>query len=226
MILNRERTFFDLEIPGERQLWFVSDTHFGHRRLVTGSPDHFDTCRTYATTDEMDADIRKKWLAAVGDGDTVVFLGDLMFGNFNGRGEEAARDLLDSLPGDKVLVRGNHDQKIRGELLDCRDYAAVRWRGMTYLCQHVPFGNGPGDDMSVLASLKEGLDPATTVLVHGHTHFTDRYSRTGSRTFSLQNNACWEAWYGMVDPGRLYPANRTYVGKCLGHQVVGYFKEE
>lgn len=223
MTLNRTKSFFDLDIPGDSQLWFVSDTHFGHRRLVTGSPDHFESCRTYATVDEMGEDIGRKWRSSVGDGDTVVFLGDLMFGDFGGHGEEAARDLLDSLPGVKVLVRGNHDQKIKGDILDCRAYAVVRWKGMTYLCQHFPFGNGPQADMSVLDSMKVSLDPATTVLVHGHTHFTDRYSRTGRRDFMLQNNACWEAWYGMVDPVRLYPANRTYVGKCLGHQVVGYF---
>ena len=52
--------------------------------------------------------IRKNWLAAVTEADTVVLLGDVSFG----RTEEECRpdfDFLRALPGRKILLRGNHD---------------------------------------------------------------------------------------------------------------------
>jgi len=224
--ISMKKTYFDIDLPDSTGLFFVSDTHFGHKKLVTSCEDHFDNCRTYATVEEMEADIRKKWNAAVGDGDTVVFLGDFIFGNYEGKGEEVAKAILDSLPGNKLFIRGNHDQKIKGELIDVRDYAIICWRGLTYLCQHVPFAVDVDADPSVLNNYKAVFDPKATVLVHGHTHSTDRFSRTNRKDFSLQNCVCWEAYYDMVPAERLYPANRTYVGKCAGHPVVAEFRKE
>lgn len=223
--MSTERTFFDIDIPDSSRLFFASDTHFGHRRLVTSCPTHFERCRRYETVEEMNADIVSKWNTEVTPADTVVFLGDFLFGRFD-EFEKAASDMWNSLNGVKFFVRGNHDQGIRGELIEIRDYALVKYRGRTYLCQHFPFGNGPDSDMSVLGGLKSSLEPADTVLVHGHTHFSDRVSRTLRKDFSLQNDVSWEAWYGMVPAEKLYAANRTYVGKCLGHPVVADFSKE
>ena len=221
-----DKKYFDIDVPDSTGLFFVSDTHFGHKNLVTGFEHHFEQCRTYVTVEEMEADIRKKWAAAVGDGDTVVFLGDFIFGNFDGKGEEIARGILDSLPGNKLFIRGNHDQKIKGELIDARDYAVVRWCGLNYLCQHYPFAAEFDSDPSVLNHYKTVFDPKTTVLVHGHTHSTDKFSRTNRKDFTLQNCVCWEAYYDMVPAERLYPANRTYLGMCAGHPVVADFSKE
>ena len=223
--MSTERTFFDIDLPDSARLFFVSDTHFGHKRLVTSCPTHFDTCRRYETVDEMNADIMAKWNSQVSPDDYVVFLGDFLFGNWES-GETAAAALWNSLNGIKFFVRGNHDQSMHGVLVDVRDYAMVKYRGLTYLCQHFPFGNGPNSDISILGHLKSTLKPETTVLVHGHTHYEDRCSRTLRKDFSLQNDVSWEAWYGMVPAESLYPANRTYVGKCLGHQVVANFTNE
>ena len=221
-----KKTYFDIDLPESAGLFFVSDTHFGHRKLVTGCEDHFDNCRTYATVEEMETDIRKKWNAAVGDGDTVVFLGDFIFGNFEGKGEEVAKAILDSLPGNKLFIRGNHDHRIKGLYIDARDYAIIRWKGLTYLCQHYPYTSGFDCGPSVISRYRAVFDPNTTVLVHGHTHSTNRFSRTNWKDFSLQNCVCWEAYYDMVPAERLYPANRTYVGMCAGHPVVANFSKE
>ena len=223
--MSIERTFFDIDLPDSSRLFFASDTHFGHRRLVTSCPTHFERCRRYETVEEMNADIMDKWNSRVAPDDYVVFLGDFLFGNWD-KGEQSAADLWDKLNGIKFFVRGNHDQGIKGEIIDIRDYALIRHGGLTYLCQHFPFGNGPNSDMTVLGGLKSSIKPADTVLVHGHTHFSDRVSRTLRKDFSLQNDVSWEAWYGMVPAERLYAANRTYVGKCLGHPVVANYSKE
>lgn len=219
-----ERRRLDLEVPDTGRLWFVSDTHFGHRKLTTGAPDHFERTRPYVTTDEMDASEIASWKRDIGQDDFVLFLGDFQFGQFDGHGEEVAWELWNSLPGNKAFIRGNHDQKIKGELFDVYDYAIVRWKGMTYLCQHFPFTSEfqyDKPDQANLLALRSVLDPKTTVLVHGHTHSSDMFSRTRMRDFTLQNNVSWDVMMGPVPAGRLYTADHVYHGKCLDHPVVG-----
>ena len=102
-------------------------------------------------------------------------------------------------------------------------FAVIRRGGMTYLCQPRTFGGDRDSDASVLNQFKGTLSPETTVLVHGPTDSPDMYSRTGRKDFLLQNGISWN---GPVEAGRMYPANRTYVGKCNGHQVVANFSKE
>ena len=106
--MSKERTFFDIDLPDSARLFFVSDTHFGHRRLVTSCPTHFERCRRYETVEEMNADIVSKWNTEVTPADTVVFLGDFLFGRSD-EFEKVASDMWNSLNGVKFFVRGNHD---------------------------------------------------------------------------------------------------------------------
>lgn len=218
-----ERRRLEIEIPDSGRLWFVSDTHFGHRKLTTGAPDHFERTRPYVTTEEMDAAEVAAWKRDILPGDFVVFLGDFQFGNFDGDGEEAAWSLWLSLPGQKFFIRGNHDQKIKGELFDVFDYALIKWKGSTYLCQHFPFTSDfayDKPDLANLLALRDILDPKTTVLVHGHTHSADMFSRVKTRAFTVQNNVSWDALLGPVPAERLYTADHIYRGKCLEHPVL------
>ena len=126
--------------------------------------------------------------------------------------------------GNKVFIRGNHDQKIKGRLFDVADYALVNWRGLNYLCQHFPYASDfdyDKPDMTSLDGMRGVLDQKTTVLVHGHTHSSDMFSRTRLRDFALQNNVSWDVLMGPVPAERLYTADHIYHGKCLGHPVVG-----
>ena len=219
------KTFFDIALPESVGLYFISDTHFGHTRLTAGCPNHLEPARPYETVDEMEKDIKDKWSVAVTERDFVVFLGDFLFGPYD-IWEDAVAAILDSLPGYKLFVRGNHDRRVKGDIIDIRDYAIIRRGGLTYLCQHQPFGHEYQPDPTVLNRYKDEFSPESTVLVHGHTHSPNKYSCTGRKTFTLQNCVSWEAWYGMAPADRLYPANRTYVGKCNGHQVVANFSKE
>lgn len=218
-----ERTKFEIEVPRDAKLWFVSDTHFGHRKLTTGAPDHFERTRPYRTTEEMDSAQFAEWMRVIEPGDIVLFLGDFQFGQFNGNGEEAAWKLWQELPGHKFFVRGNHDQKIKGELFDVRDYALVKYKDLTYLCQHFPFTSDfayDKPDQTNLLALRKILDPKTTVLVHGHTHSSDMFSKVKMKDFTIQNNVSWDVLMGPVPAERLYTADHIYHGKCLEHPVV------
>ena len=218
-----ERTNFEIEVPRDGKLWFVSDTHFGHRKLTTGAPDHFERTRPYRTTEEMDSAQFAEWARVIGPGDVVMFLGDFQFGQTNGDGETVAWNLWKELPGHKFFVRGNHDQKIKGDLFVVRDYALVKYKDLTYLCQHFPFTSDfayDKPDQTNLLALRNILDPKTTVLVHGHTHSSDMFSKVKMKDFTIQNNVSWDVLMGPVPAERLYTADHVYHGKCLGHPVV------
>jgi calcineurin-like phosphoesterase family protein len=76
-------------------IFFTADTHFGHGKIISYCN------RPYATADEMDADLIRRWNEVVKPDDTVYHLGDLAF-----RNRESA---FHQLNGQKHLIIGNHD---------------------------------------------------------------------------------------------------------------------
>jgi calcineurin-like phosphoesterase family protein len=84
-------------------IFFISDTHFGHEKTCTtfkrwdGSP-----LRPFANAQEMDEEMVRRWNDVVKDGDKVYHLGDVVISNKH-------ITTLGRLNGTKRLVRGNHD---------------------------------------------------------------------------------------------------------------------
>lgn len=76
--------------------WFVADTHFGHRNIIT----YCD--RPWHDTDEMDEALVQNWNSHVKNGDKVWCLGDMAFHNYERIGQ---------LHGSLHLVPGNHDHE-------------------------------------------------------------------------------------------------------------------
>lgn len=81
------------------KIFVISDTHFGHRKIVEFEKEH----RPFATIEEHDAELVRRWNAVVGKKDTVWHLGDVLFGR-------DAFATLGKLNGIKKLVMGNHDR--------------------------------------------------------------------------------------------------------------------
>ncbi len=76
-------------------VWFTSDTHFAHRNVI-------EFCkRPFASIEEMDEEIIRRWNERVEPGDRVYHLGDFAFGDHD--------PYLSRLNGMKNLVIGNHD---------------------------------------------------------------------------------------------------------------------
>lgn len=75
-------------------LWIITDTHLNHHAMVKscGRPENFDSI------------ICQNWQEKVKAQDTVIHLGDCAWR------PEGMKRLL-GLPGKKILVRGNHDDK-------------------------------------------------------------------------------------------------------------------
>lgn len=84
------------------EVFFISDTHFGHRGIITFSFSGTKPFRPFATIEEHDAELVRRWNSIVANKDIVWHLGDFCSGkrNFSIAGE---------LNGSKKLVIGNHD---------------------------------------------------------------------------------------------------------------------
>ena len=104
--------------------YFTSDLHFNHPGIIG-----FDN-RPFATVEEMNAELIRRWNARVTDKDTVYILGDLMWSTTH----DQAMAILNSLKGHLVLVRGNHDGRwlhgddIRHRFLRIENYLDMRPR--------------------------------------------------------------------------------------------------
>ena len=79
--------------------WIIADTHFGHSNILKH-------CRRPADADQL---IIKNWQRLVAPDDLVYHLGDAAWGFMCKDGE--LKRLIDSLPGTKFLIRGNHDTR-------------------------------------------------------------------------------------------------------------------
>lgn len=77
----------------------MSDTHFGHKKVIEFEREH----RPFATIEDHDKELVARWNATVRTKDTVWHLGDVFFGGRDAHG------ILQSLNGTKRLVLGNHD---------------------------------------------------------------------------------------------------------------------
>ncbi|MBO4999537.1 MAG: metallophosphoesterase [Bacteroidaceae bacterium] len=82
------------------KVFFTSDLHFGHENAI-----RFDN-RPFSTVEEMDAELVRRWNAKVGKGDLVYVLGDMIWKSGNGQAEQ----LIKSLNGQIILIKGNHDR--------------------------------------------------------------------------------------------------------------------
>ncbi|MBX3576272.1 MAG: hypothetical protein KF723_03615 [Rhizobiaceae bacterium] len=95
---------------------YIADLHLGHVSIIANCN------RPFLSTDEMDAEIVRRWNAVVGKDDLTYILGD--YGR-PGKDVLAFRRLFHSLAGRKVLILGNHDVDSKGQVLP--EIARLPW---------------------------------------------------------------------------------------------------
>lgn len=82
--------------------YFTSDTHFGHKNIISFSQ------RPFQSVEEMDEAMIDRWNEVVKPGDDVFHLGDFMFY----RKEDEQRKIIDRLNGRINFLPGNHDDDL------------------------------------------------------------------------------------------------------------------
>ena len=81
--------------------WIWSDLHLHHNNIIL-----YET-RPFKSVEQMDAHILNQWRSTVSKHDRIFNLGDFIFNNGN---KKEVQKILQSVPGYKVLVMGNHDR--------------------------------------------------------------------------------------------------------------------
>lgn len=133
-------------------IFFISDTHFGHEKLVGkgaagfSKPMHGESCgdgesaRPFATIEEHDEALLKNWNSVVGVNDTVYHLGDFAVG---GDISDRVRDIISQLNGRMNLTPGNHCtwKKIQEIMKTVKNFnklqGSFEFRG-DFILQHIP----------------------------------------------------------------------------------------
>ena len=169
------------ERPTSNYVWFdfdqvdfvTSDTHFGHARIseLAGRP--------FATLEEMDAELIRRWNDIVSPDDVVLHLGDVALGPI-----DQSLPLTAQLNGRRFLIPGNHDRvspatqsKHAIERFTAL-YEDSGWtilpeivqgtrRGYPLLACHYPYR---GDTQEVDRHSTHRPDDEGVPLIHGHTH--------------------------------------------------------
>lgn len=128
-----------------RNIWFISDTHFGHTKIIPWAK------RPFETVEEMDQCLADNWADRIGEPDLVYHLGDVTWTDHGLR-------LFDKLPGTKRLILGNHDDAKKLASMVQKIELFRRFREQGFICSHMPMFP------------EKGREP---VNVHGHVHATD-----------------------------------------------------
>ena len=133
------------------RIWFTSDTHFFHEKVIGYSR------RPFANAEEMNDVMIERWNSVVRNSDIVFHLGDFCFGT----GDKWSH-ILDRLKGRIYLILGNHDLRHLGEETMARfESVAIQMRlkvnGQKILLNHYP-------------SLSFGGDNHGTWQLFGHVH--------------------------------------------------------
>jgi calcineurin-like phosphoesterase family protein len=123
-------------------VYLYADPHFFH-----ASPDKADgiirMCgRPYATGREMTQALADAWRSTVSRTDSVIVVGDFA----HHADPDALRKLFDSLPGEKHLVKGNHDGPLTTSLgwKSINDIACLTIEGQRTVLCHYPMVSWPG----------------------------------------------------------------------------------
>lgn len=85
----------------EKNIWFTSDTHFGHKNIIKFSNRPFDDA------DHMNEEMIRTWNSYVGEDDDVYHDGDFSLTNSN-----TTHSILERLNGNIHLITGNHEKSV------------------------------------------------------------------------------------------------------------------
>lgn len=149
----------------QKQTWFTSDPHWGHKNVLTYSQ------RPFIDLDSMHFALVYCWNAAVKPEDTIYILGDMFLCNF-----AMAAAYAQNLQGRKILIRGNHDKfsKTQYEKLGFHavlEEAVILLGPYSVRLSHYPYEDKFEKDPRQLRYLDRRPECHNqNALLHGHVH--------------------------------------------------------
>lgn len=154
-IVPRVKTFARSINPYESMVWVWSDTHFGHNNIIKYTAPH----RPFADKLEMNEAMMSNYRKVVLPHDISIWGGDVAF-----MSESEMNSVLDTLPGHKIQIVGNHDIHRDGTLYDLNF-------DERYLCMVVNIREPDGYEYQLhFTHYPMDSVPPGCVNVHGHIH--------------------------------------------------------
>ena len=93
------------------QVWFISDLHLAHKRVIEFCDNFRGNCLGVDTIEQHDQKLFDNWNETVHKRDKVFVLGDIGWGFSR----------MKALPGTKILHLGNHDTQKASDYLEVFD---------------------------------------------------------------------------------------------------------
>lgn len=159
----------DLEHIVHSRIWLTSDTHFHHSRILVYESE----ARPFASIEEMDSELVRRWNERVMPEDVVLHLGDFAFA-----GSTFIKGILPTLNGHKFLLMGNHDRGRTSEFWLDAGFERVFGRPIVL------------DDRFVMSHEPLAEVPPGKVNIHGHVHSSPQFSTFGPNRLCV----CVERW--------------------------------
>lgn len=132
------------------KLFITSDHHWFHAKIMR--PDYAD--RPFETVENMDREMIWRWNLVVSEGDLVIHLGDIAFGNI-----EMLKKLRKELNGTIIIIKGSHDMS-KKKLAEAGFIVGSNPMYIDkYILSHVP--------------LADSQIPKGIINIHGHIHEKD-----------------------------------------------------
>lgn len=151
--------FDDILVTGK--VWVTSDIHYSHKNICRGVTNWrtqdgqipINSTRNFQTIEEMNDTLVNNINSKVAQDDTLIMLGDIVFGGFENVGK-----FLDRLVCKNIhLVLGNHDHHIRNNRENIQerfgsvsDYLQVKIYGQNFVMCHYPFSSWNGLNKGVI----------------------------------------------------------------------------
>jgi calcineurin-like phosphoesterase family protein len=154
------------------RLFVTSDQHFSHGKILQYAN------RPFKTIEEHDEELIKRWNGVVGEGDTIICLGDFSMTSHNN-----AKKILSRLNGRKILIRGNHDRS-HETMVELGFYLSLP----NLIHEDFYMVHNPG---KIGRNLFASWVSRPTTILAGHTHLKDKIIYVDNK--QIVNMSC-DAW--------------------------------
>lgn len=166
-------------------IFFISDTHFGHRNCLGFTTENGSLMRPeFKDVDQMNDHMWNCWNSVVKPNDKVYHLGDVALQVKN-------LDILSGLNGNKILYRGNHDKMSLAEYARYfKDIRGSDYKGeFGFILSHIPLH---------YRHYKKGY-----INVHGHIHNREVLTDSGDIDTRYFNVSVERLNYTPIELGEL-----------------------